>query len=122
MSFNNVTVPANLTTVVNQTFAFVNPDPCRTADVIGLAEADASFVLPGGAGAAFAMQGDEMWYVHNEGTTTINNIHAQLTKVIRVTVPPGGTVNQAVTVGMTRGTGGARYNRVQWHLSAWLFT
>ena len=121
-SFNNVLVPSTLTTVVNQTIALVNPDPCRTAEVIGLIEVDGSFILPGGAGAAFAIQGDEVWYVHNEGTTTITSIHAQQTKSFRITVPPGGTVNQALTVGMTRGSGSARYNRVQWEIKAWLFT
>lgn len=122
VAFANVLVPTALTTVVTNTTAIVNPDPCRAATVIVNVEADASFMLPAGAGGAFAINGDEMWYVRNEGTAADNNIHAQLAKTFQLTVPAGGTVNQVSTVGMTRGSAAARYNRVQWAIRAWLFT
>jgi hypothetical protein len=122
-NYNNITVPASLTTVVNAITTFTNPDPCRTATVIVNVEVDASFVLPPGASGAYTINGDEMYFVHNGSTSaTVTSIHVQTAKTFRATVPPGGTFGQATTVGFNRGAGGARYNRIQWTLRAFLFS
>jgi hypothetical protein len=121
-NYPNIAVPSALTTVVTNTLALANPDPCRAATAIVTVSADGSFILPGGASAAYAINGDEMWFTANTGTTTITNVHAQLAQTFRVSVPPGGTVNQVTTIGMARGAGGAVYDRVQWSIKAWVLT
>lgn len=121
-TFADVLVPPSLTTVVTNTTSIMNPDACREAMVIVNVEADAQFVLPAGAGAAFTIDGDEMWAVRNEGTTADPNVHAQFARTFQMTVPAGGSVDQVTTIGMTRGTAGARYSRIQWAIRAWLFT
>jgi hypothetical protein len=96
-------------------FSVTNPDTCRPALVIVEREADVDFDLPAGAGAAYGHSTDEMFYTRNSGSTTINDVHVQTTKMAALGAPlaPGATYNHTFDVTLGRGVGGATYNRIQ---------
>lgn len=116
-------VPPDLPAILveTRTLDIVNPDPCREAFVICEVEADVDFVLPPGSGAAYGMATDEMHYVANTGTTTVEDSHVQTTKVYHRTIPPGETLVEPLDIILGRGTGGATYNRVQTFMRAFVF-
>lgn len=92
-----------------------NPDTCRPALGIVEREADVDFILPAGAGAAYGHSTDETYYTRNTGTTTINDAHAQTTKVFSLgaTIAPGAAQPLTLDVTLGRGSAGATYNRIQ---------
>ncbi|MEW2568295.1 hypothetical protein [Streptomyces sp. NPDC047070] len=123
--YADLAVPAGFDVVADTfTTSFTNDDPCRAAIVIVEREADVDFILPAGAGAAYGQDTDEMYYTRNTGTTTINDAHAQSTKVFRHTLSlaPGGIANVVFPVTLGRGSGGATYNRIQVFIRALLIS
>lgn len=101
-----------------------NPDPCLPAIVLVEREADVDFNLPVGAGAGYAQDTDEMVYLENRGTVLINDTHVQTTKLYQHTLAlaPGGTATINFPVRLSRGTGGATYNRIQVFIRALLIS
>ena len=101
-----------------------NPDPCREALVFMEREADVDFILPAGAGAAYGHGSDETFYTRNSGTSTIQDVHAQTTKVFALTalLAPGATLPLTFDVTLGRGTNGATYNRIQIFIRALLIS
>ncbi|MGW5925222.1 hypothetical protein ACWF2L_03110 [Streptomyces anulatus] len=120
-AFPSVVVPAATTTVVDRVLPIANPDPCRTAFVITNADMDVSFDLPAGSGANAGMGTDSMVYLPNTGTVLAENQHVQVSKERRFSIAPGGTVNEPFSVTVGSGSGGARYNRVQWSIRAYVW-
>ena len=97
------------------TLEVTNPDPCLPAIVLVEREADVDFNLPVGAGAGYAQDTDEMVYLENQGNAFINDTHVQTTKLYRHTLAlaPGATATVNFPVRLSRGTGGATFNRIQ---------
>ncbi|MFI7467397.1 hypothetical protein [Nonomuraea sp. NPDC049646] len=121
-SYPDVAVPAAQDTLVEtRTFTITNPDPCRDSYVIVEIELDVDFVLPAGAGAAVGMYTDEMIYHRNTGSSTENDFHIQVTKVLAqnpFVLPPGGSNAFGLDIRMGRGSAGATYNRIQTFIRA----
>lgn len=101
-----------------------NPDPCRPAFLLVEREADVDFILPPGAGAAYGHGTDEMYFLRNTGTTTINDAHTQTTKVFALAalLAPGASVPVTFDVTLGRGSGGATYNRIQVFIRAMILS
>jgi hypothetical protein len=109
-------------TVRTDTLNIPNPDPCRGAVVIFEAEVDVDFDLPVGARAAAGIGGDEMQAFVNRGTATMADVHWQMTKVQRRTIPQGqASLAESLVVSMGQGAGGATYNRIATQMRAWIF-
>ncbi|CAM5476459.1 MULTISPECIES: hypothetical protein [Streptomyces] len=110
----NTPVPAVYPTqIADHSLTFTNPDSCREMYVICETELDIDFDLPPGSGAAWGIVGDEQGRLSNTGSSTQFDVHAQLTKVFRLTVGPGQTFTQHLYVQAGTGFGGAQYNKVQ---------
>ncbi|WPR52860.1 hypothetical protein SJI45_19175 [Streptomyces sp. S399] len=125
--YDDLEVPAGVTpTDVDTPFTLdvTNPDPCLPAIVLVEREADVDFDLPVGAGAGYAMDTDEMVYLRNTGTTAINDTHVQTTKLYQHTLAlaPGATATINFPIRLSRGTGGATYNRIQAYIRALLIS
>lgn len=114
--YANLTVPAGFDQP-GDSFATntANPDTCRPALVVVEREADVDFILPATAGAAYGHATDEVYYIRNTGTTTINDAHTQTTKVFALgaMAAPGAAIPLTFDVTLGRGSGGATYNRIQ---------
>ncbi|MEU3040243.1 hypothetical protein ABZ700_04665 [Streptomyces diastaticus] len=106
------------------TLEVTNPDPCLPALVLVEREADVDFDLPVGAGAGYAQDTDEMVYLRNTGTTAIQDTHVQTTKLYQHTLSlaPGATATVNFPVRLSRGAGGATYNRIQVFIRALLIS
>lgn len=122
-TFSHAAVPTGTsgTAVHTDNLTITNPDPCRAATVVYEAEVDIDYDLPVGGGAAAGISTDEMQYFINRGSATINDVHWQVTKVQRRTIPAGGTLVEPIVVTMSRGSAGAAYNRIQTQQRAWVF-
>lgn len=121
-AYPSTAVPSALDTVIEtRTLSVTNPDPCREAMVLVEAELDVDFDLPASSGAAAGITTDEMQYFANRGTSTALDVHCQVTKVTRQTIPAGGTISIPLEVTMGRGSGGATYNRIQSFIRAFVF-
>lgn len=72
-------------------FTVVNPDPCRPATVLIELLVDADLNLPPGGGAQYGFNGDDVVYLRNNGTTALNKVHSQSTRIHRLDLPPGGS-------------------------------
>lgn len=125
--YPDLEVPAGVTpTEVDVPFSttVTNPDPCLPALVLVEREADVDFDLPVGAGAGYAQDTDEMVYLRNSGTETIVDTHVQTTKFYQHTLAlaPGATATVNFPVRLSRGSGGATYNRIQVFIRALLIS
>jgi hypothetical protein len=117
----NLAVPAGAVLTAIDTFSFshTNPDQCRTMRLIVWADTDIDFTLPVGGTAGFAIEGDRIVALSNQGTAPISNQHFQVPrKVVDVNVGPGATHNYTLTVSGERGAGGATYSRIQMQVNA----
>ncbi|MFK0063330.1 hypothetical protein ACIQTN_29395 [Streptomyces werraensis] len=123
-TYADLTVPSDLTTVDTFSLNVVNPDQCRSAMVLVEREVDVDFVLPPGAGAAYAQDTDQVFYTRNTGTSTITDEHTQTTKVYQAltALAPGAAALIQLPVGLDRGSGGATYNRIQVFIRAILIS
>ncbi|MDI9829676.1 hypothetical protein [Streptomyces sp. KAU_LT] len=123
-AYADLAVPSGDTTVDTFTLDITNPDPCRSAFVLVEREVDVDFVLPAGAGAAYGHDGDDMFYTRNTGSSTITDAHTQTTKVYRhsAALAPGAGATVSLPVTMSRGSGGATYNRIQVFIRAVLIS
>lgn len=121
--YTTATVPPDLPGIPVETryLEIVNQDPCREAYVICEVEVDVDFDLPAGSGASYGIATDEMYYVANSGTGSVQDAHVQTTKVYHRTVPPGGMLQEPLQIIMGRGSGGATYNRIQSFMRAFVF-
>lgn len=118
----DVLVPATYPTVVEtRSLTITNPDPCRDMFVIFETELDVDITYPPGAGAAYGLPGDEQGYYMHTGTATVTDLHTQLTKVFRGTVPAGGTFTYNLDIALGKGSGGATYNKIQTFIRAFGF-
>jgi hypothetical protein len=106
-------VPATETVIETRDFTITNPDPCRPAYVVLEMELDVDFDIPPGGGAMAAIADDDIFFMRNTGSSLMEKVHAQGTKVFNRTIPPGGTLNVPFSVRMGRGDGGATYDRIQ---------
>ncbi|MGW0592750.1 hypothetical protein [Streptosporangium sp. NPDC002607] len=107
------------TTVETRSLTVTNPDPCRDAIAITVAELDVDFVLPPGGRAGQFMYGDETYRFENRGSAAVNDVHTQTVKVLGNTIiPAGATVNVDLVIGLGFGLGGATYNRIQTFIRA----
>lgn len=125
--YPNVAVPSGITPQdVDTPFSttVTNPDPCLPALVLVEREADVDFNLPVGAGAGYAQDTDEMVYLENRGTALINDTHVQTTKLYQHTLAlaPGATATINFPVRLSRGSGGATFNRIQVFIRALLIS
>ncbi|MBA9005905.1 hypothetical protein [Thermomonospora cellulosilytica] len=99
-----------------------NPDACRPALAIISVQLDVYFNFPGGGSAGSVwLDGDELQYLFNNGTSAVNGVHCQVVKFYRVTVPPGATVTHTFNVQLSRGNGGSQYREVTTWATAWIF-
>lgn len=126
-NYADLPVPSGLTPTdvdVPFTTEVTNPDPCLPAIVLVEREADVDFNLPVGAGAGYAHDTDEMVYLENRGTALINDTHVQTTKLYQHTLAlaPGATATINFPVRLSRGSGGATYNRIQVFIRALLIS
>lgn len=122
-TYPSVTVPAADTTVQTLTLTVTNPDPCRQARVLIARMIDVDFTLPAGAAATSILNGDDMNYLENGGSSTVATVHGQHPKIgDGGTIPPGGSVNFTLTIGVGRGKGGAAYTRIQADIQAWVWS
>lgn len=112
---------ADSVVALSRTLNIANPDVCREATVLVNADVDIEFTLPPNSGASYGIGTDSMAYLPNTGTVTGTNVHVQVAKTWRVTVPAGETVGEVLDVTMGRGTGGARYSRIQWSIRGFVF-
>jgi hypothetical protein len=116
-------VPATETIIRTASITMQNPDPCRAAFVIIHRAADVSFDLPAGGGAAAAgINGDDLTYMKNTGSSDITSWQSQNSVMHNATIPAGGSLTITLDVTVGRGAGGATYNRIQTALRAWLFS
>jgi len=110
------------TQVATLTLQIINPDPCRDAMCMLYQEVDIDLNLPPGSGGAYGIDDDDMIYFGNGGTSTVTAQHAQANKVTNLTLAPGETRMHTMPVTMGRGSGSARYSRIQATLRAWVFS
>jgi hypothetical protein len=116
-------VPAAETTVQTVNLVLTNPDPCRTANAIVFRQADVDFTLPADGGqGAMGINGDDMNYMKNTGTTSMTAWHGQHNELHNFPVPAGGTITVPLNVTIARGAGGATWTRLQAAVRAWLFS
>ncbi|MFB0617214.1 hypothetical protein [Streptomyces sp. AGS-58] len=117
------TVASAETTVQTASLVLSNPDPCRPANAIVFRQADVDFTLPADGGqAAMGINGDDLNYMKNTGSTSMTAWHGQHNVLHNVTVPAGGTVTLTLDVTLARGGGGATWTRLQAVIRAWLFS
>lgn len=121
-NYPNVTVPVGATTVAQFPFDVTNTDPCRDAHVVIARMVDVFFTLPAGSGAASLSQGDEVTYAFNNGGTSQSNVHTSTTTMNNFVIPAGATLNFTNNVGVSRGSGGAVYTRIQAHMRVWTYS
>ncbi|MFI1703071.1 hypothetical protein [Streptomyces griseoruber] len=122
-AFTARTVPSAETTVDTISVSLANPDPCRAAFVIVHRTVDVDFNLPANGGAAASgINGDDLNYMRNSGSSAISAWHGQHSVMHNITIPAGG--NQAIPLNITvgRGAGGATYARIQATIRIWLFS
>ncbi|MER6557864.1 hypothetical protein ABT300_08865 [Streptomyces sp. NPDC001027] len=118
-----IAVPAASTVVRTLDVTVTNPDLCRSANAIVMRQIDVQFDLPAGGGAAGAgINGDEVQYMRNSGSTAITNWHNQNLVLHNFTVPAGGSITVSLDLTMARGAGGATWNNAQLVTRAWLFS
>ncbi|CAL9614009.1 hypothetical protein SUDANB1_05687 [Streptomyces sp. enrichment culture] len=117
------TVPSAETTVQTVNLVITNPDPCRSANAIVFRQADVDFTLPADGGqASMGIDGDDMNYMKNTGTTSMTAWHGQHNVLHNVTVPAGGTLTVPMDVTLGRGASGATWTRLQAAIRAWLIS
>lgn len=121
-TFTNVAVPTTEQVVIGYTLTLQNPDPCRAAMAMVWQDVDVQMNLPANSGAMYGINTDDMWYGANRGTTGITGTHAQVGRLVRTTVPAGGTTNFLLNVTMGRGSGGANYSHIQSTQRGWVFS
>ncbi|WP_309317371.1 hypothetical protein [Streptomyces salinarius] len=123
-TYEDVAVPSDLIVVDTFTLDITNPDQCRPAMVLVEREVDVDFVLPVGAGASYGQDTDQMYYLRNTGSSTINDAHTQTTKLYQAltALAPGAAAVVQLPITMDRGSGGATYNRIQAFLRAILIS
>jgi hypothetical protein len=122
-NFANVPVPAGATvTIVTDNLAIPNPDPCREAIVIIETEVDVDMDLPANSGGIYGIAADDMVRMENRGAALMNDVHWQVTKVFRATIPAGGAIVDPIEVRIGGGFGGATYSRIQTIHRAWVFS
>lgn len=123
-AYADLAVPADPTVVDTFQLNISNPDQCRAAMVLVEREVDVDFVLPAGAGAAYAQDADQMFYMRNTGSSTITDAHTQTTKVYQAlaSLAPGAGAVIQLPVSLDRGSGGATYNRIQVFIRAILIS
>lgn len=125
-SFNqnfNLAVPNPDTTITTITVNATNPDNCRSARAVVARMIDVDFTLPVGATATTMINADHMEFRQNTGTATQTTVHNQEVKIgDGGTVPPGATTAFTFQVGLSRGSGGALYTRIQADIQVWLFS
>ncbi|MFI6936857.1 hypothetical protein [Streptomyces sp. NPDC050287] len=124
-NYNNVRVPtANSATAATFSLSITNPDTCRRAVVLVEREVDVDFNLPAGAGAAYGHDGDQMYYMRNTGSSAMNDVHTQTTKLYRYSaaLTPGAAATINLPINIERGSGNATYNRIQVLLRAILIS
>ncbi|WP_306932318.1 hypothetical protein [Streptomyces luteogriseus] len=87
-------------------------------------EVEVDFILPAGAGAAYAQDTDQMYYVRNSGSSTITDAHTQTTKLYQALTPlaPGAGAVIQLPITLDRGSAGATYNRIQVFIRAILIS
>lgn len=121
-TFPNTLVPAAPTTVLTPSRTIFNPSSCLPAIVFVEVEVDVDFDIPPGGAAAYTIGTDVMYRMVNTGTTTMNTIHTQTTKVVPFgTIPAGGSAPYSFDVMVQEGAGGATYDRVQVFMRAFAF-
>ncbi|MFF5968292.1 hypothetical protein ACFY64_32120 [Streptomyces collinus] len=123
-AYADLAVPSDATVVDTFQLNISNPDQCRAAMVLVEREVDVDFILPPGAGAAYAHDTDQMYYMRNTGSSTITDAHTQTTKVyqaLAALAPGAGAVIQ-LPITLDRGSAGATYNRIQIFLRAILIS
>jgi hypothetical protein len=98
-----------------------NPDACRPAFLITEIELDVDLTLPANSGGIYSLNNDDMVRMENKGTTTMNDVHVQVTKVFNATIPAGGNVNDSIDIRLGGGFGGATYSRIQVAHRAFIF-
>jgi hypothetical protein len=117
-----VAVPVAATTITTFSVEVTNPDPCREAFVVIARQGDVDITLPPGAGAMTGIEGDQMTYDVNTGSTTASLIHHQFVKMGAGSIGPGATTTYTVNVMAGRGIGGAVYERVQADIHVWIIS
>lgn len=115
-------IPGPVTQIATYSMDITNPDPCRPAMVIGVRLLDLDFTLPSGGEASAGMEGDVLWHVENTGATQQNLVHWQTEKAYSLTIAPGATVSESTEIFVSQGLGGARWNRIQSSISAWVIS
>ncbi|MEV3895285.1 hypothetical protein [Streptomyces anulatus] len=120
-AFPDVLVPAAVTLIVDEVLPITNPDPCRSALVITNMDIDVQIDMPANSGGASGIGTDSMTYLANRGNSLAENQHFQVSKERRFTVGAGASVNEPVQVSVSGGSGGARYNRAQWSIRAYMW-
>ncbi|MFF5655190.1 hypothetical protein [[Kitasatospora] papulosa] len=117
------TVPDAETTIDTLSLSVVNPDPCRAAFAIVHRTVDVDFTLPAAGGAAASgINGDDVNYMKNSGSSIISSWHGQHTTQHNLTLAAGATTPITLGVTVGRGAGGATYNRIQATIRVWLFS
>ncbi|MFJ7489667.1 hypothetical protein ACIQZB_00150 [Streptomyces sp. NPDC097727] len=114
-------VPLGNTTVLSRTLAITNPDGCRSGLALVNADVDIDLTLPANSGAGYGFNGDAMTHLGNTGSGTVTSTHVQVSKTWRVDVGAGATASQPMTVELGRGSGNAKYTRIQWSIRSFLF-
>jgi hypothetical protein len=115
-------VPAADTVIDTISIDVTNPDPCRPALGLLFREVDLSFVLPPNSGGEAGVDGDDLYYVANTGSSTVVNAHSQNNKLTVFTLAPGETRTITMNVEAGRGTGGATITRIQKSIRAWTWS
>lgn len=122
-TYPSVSVPFADTTVQTISLTVTNPDPCRQARVLIARMIDVDFTLPPGAAATSILNGDDMNYLENGGTSTVTTVHGQHPKIgDGGIIPAGGSTTFTLTIGVGRGKSGAAYTRIQADIQAWLWS
>ncbi|MFE3122269.1 hypothetical protein ACFXHD_02485 [Streptomyces hydrogenans] len=115
-------VPVAGTTIETFSVEVTNPDPCRSALVLFARQVDIDFNLPPGAGATGGVEGDQLTYDKNTGSSTADLIHHQGVKIGAATIGPGVTTTYPVNILVGRGSGSATYARVQADIHVWIIS
>ncbi|GGZ73343.1 hypothetical protein ACFOOM_00830 [Streptomyces echinoruber] len=124
---NTLASPALVPTVSEQQVAtlqlsIVNPDPCRDALCLLFQEVDIDLTLPPNSGGMYGIDTDDMVHLGNTGSGTITGTHAQVNKLTNLTLTAGETSTHTMSIVMGRGSGSARYSRIQATLRAWVIS
>ena len=120
--FPNTPVPAGATvTIVTDNLNVSNADTCRPAYVMIETEVDVDITYPANSGAVVGIAADDMIRYENRGTSQANELHWQIAKTFRATIPAGGAIVDPIDVRVGGGFGGATYSRVQVIHRAFIF-